>query len=1084
MSTSSAVEFGSNADQPTVTFHISIANSGSRGRTHCYLRWVAIQCCLVISKRRIPQFRIVALIPLLISSWPGPVFPQDLNLRIDRISLEQGLSQSTVNAIIQDRQGFMWFGTEDGLNRYDGYDFVVYKNDPFDSNSISDSRIMCLHEDDGGDIWVGTFRGGLNRYVRVEDRFIRYKHDPANPRSLSGNSVSAIEQDSAGTIWIGLWGGGLSRYDPNTNSFLRYRHDPTSPRSLGDDRVTSICVGRDGGMWVGTWGGVHKQNVTPGEGESSSFAPFDRIGNYSVTRIYEDKSGCLWVGTLGSGVIRYDEKTNELSAYHHEKNNMKSFSSGGVKCILEDSKGDLWIGTYGGGLNRFDRATNTFFHFQAGPENVYSLKDNYIFSLCEDRTGRLWIGTGASGLGLHHPDKRKFVHHFQIPSVPHSLSNNVVRALAEDSRGDLWVGTLGGGLDRYDKENGGFVHFRYTQNRSAGIASNSILSLMEDRFGFLWIGTDNEGLDRYDRRSGDFAHYRNIPGDSLSLSDNAIFSTYEDRAGYLWVGTAKGLNRFDRNTQRFEQYYRQKSNPNSLSGNWIYSIYEDRRGFLWIGTWGSGLTRYDRRTGTFKHFKPEPHNSRSMSDLTVFAIVEDSNENLWLGTANGLNQYVREDDRFAHFTEKDGLPNNVVYGILPDDAGNLWLSTNNGLCKFNPETHRCQNYDIFDGLQSNEFNQGAYCRSKGGQMFFGGINGFNAFYPDSIRMNTNIPPIVLTSFRVFDKPVRMDRSAWMLNDIQLSYNDNFFSFEFAALDYAAPQKNRYAYMLEGFDRDWIYSGTRRYASYTNLDGGEYVFRVKGSNNDDVWNEQGVSVRITIIPPFWRTWWFTLTSAFTIVAIGFQAYRYRVGQLLKVERMRARIATDLHDDIGASLSRIALFSEVAKEEASGTSPRLYEMSQKIGDNARELLDAVGTLVWSIDPRHDRFQDVLTHMKNFAQEMFSAKGIDYTLEIKPEVEKFQLSLEARKNLLLIFKEAVNNIIRHADCRTAMVNMAIENGSLQLKVIDDGKGILDEQTRSGHGLANMQIRAKSMGGELSVQTIKGTGTSVLLQVPTQRR
>jgi len=1020
------------------------------------------------------------------------MFPQDKGMKFDQISLEQGLSQSTVNAIIQDRQGFMWFGTEDGLNRYDGYNFVVYRNNPLDSSSVSDNRILALCEDNNGDIWIGTFRGGLNRYVRDEDMFIRYKHEPSNPRSLSSNSVSAVEQDSTGVIWIGTWGGGLNRYDAKSDSFLRFRHNPGEPNSLVDDRVTSLCIDRTGGLWVGTWGGLSKISLNVKDGVFSSVAGFDRyqhdekdprgLSSDQVTRLYEDEFGDLWVGTLESGINRYDGKTNGFIAYRHEENNMKSLSSGGVRCILGDRRGDLWIGTYGGGLNRFDRNANIFFHYQFVPENVYSLKDNLIFSLCEDRTGRIWIGTGASGLNLYDPDKRKFVHNFQVPSDPQSLSNNVVRALTEDGRGDLWVGTLGGGLDRYDKKEGGVTHFRYAQNDPKGISSSSIISLREDKFGLLWIGTDNKGLDRYDRHTGKFVHFRHNPVDSLSLSNNVIFSIYEDRGRYLWVGTANGLNLFDRKAHTFIRYYSETDNPNSLSGNWVYSIYEDSKGFLWVGTWGSGVSRYDRRTSIFKRYQPEPNNPHSLSDLTVFAIVEDNNEDLWLGTANGLNQYVRAKDTFIHYTERDGLPNNVVYGILPDDAGNLWLSTNHGLCKFNRETHRCQNYDIFDGLQSNEFNQGAYCKSKSGQMFFGGINGFNAFYPDSIKRNTNIPPVVLTSFRVFDKPVRLDQSVWMLDDIQLSYNDNFFSFEFAALDYTAPQKNRYAYMLEGFDRDWIYSGTRRYASYTNLDGGEYVFRVKGSNNDDVWNEQGVSVRITIIPPFWKTWWFILVAAFTIAAASFQAYRYRVSQLLKVERMRTRIATDLHDDIGASLSRIALFSEVAKEEASRTSPRLYEMSQKIGDNARELLDAVGTLVWSIDPRHDRFQDVVTHMKNFAQEMFAAKGIDYSLEVEREVEHLGLPLEARKNLLLIFKEAVNNVVRHSQCTSVRVSLQVYDRMLEMLISDDGKGLSSSGGDRGHGLANMKMRAESIGGECTISSKNGEGTHVQVRLPLQ--
>ena len=337
---------------------------------------------------------------------------------------------------------------------------------------------------------------------------------------------------------------------------------------------------------------------------------------------------------------------------------------------------------------------------------------------------------------------------------------------------------------------------------------------------------------------------------------------------------------------------------------------------------------------------------------------------------------------------------------------------------------------------------------------------------------------------MFDKPLKPYQSIWAQKEIHLSYNENFFSFEFVALDYTAPQNNQYAYMLEGFDNDWIYCGTRRYAAYTNLGGGEYIFRVKGSNNDRVWNEQGTSIMVIIAPPFWRTWWFIVLSISTFITIIYLIYHYRVNQLLKIERMRTRIATDLHDDIGASLSRIALFSEVAKEEASKASPRLLEMSQKIGDNARELLDAVGTLVWSIDPRHDRFDDVITHMKNFAQEMFSVKGIEYSLDIQPELSKLRLPLDVRKNLLLVFKEAVNNVVKHADCKTAQVSMRLVDGLLEMNITDDGKGLPAHGTHDGHGLTNMKLRAQAMNADLSIHSRDGKGAVVSLRLSLARK
>ncbi len=543
-----------------------------------------------------------------------------------------------------------------------------------------------------------------------------------------------------------------------------------------------------------------------------------------------------------------------------------------MRAIYEDRSGVLWVGTWGGGLNRFNREEETFAHWVNNPENPSSLSDNSVYSIYEDRSGVLWIGT-VNGLNRFKIGREKFTQWEKEPGNPDSLSHNFVLSIYEDRSGALWVGTDGGGLSRYDPVNETFTHWINEPGKPNSLSSNNVRTISGDRTGALWLGTKG-GLDKFDPEKETFTHWRNEPGKPDSLSNNEILSIYEDRTGVLWIGTnGGGLNRFNREKGTFTHWINEPGNSSSLGHNAIVSIYEDRKGVLWIGTNGGGLNRFNHEDGTFTRWINEPGNLNSLSNNKILSLHEDQSGILWIGTlGGGLNKFDREEETFTRYTEKDGLPNNVIYGILEDDDGYLWLSTNKGLSKFSLQTESFRNYDIHDGLQMNEFNQGAFHKNNG-KLFFGGIKGFIAFFPDNIKNNPNIPSIVITKFKKFDEIIKTN-----VTDTEksvLSYKDKYFSFEFAALDYRNPDKNQYAYMMEGFDKDWIHSGTRRSATYTQLDPGEYIFRVKGSNNDGVWNEEGVSIKIIIPPPFWQTWWFRILAAMFLLGLIFIGYRKRV-----------------------------------------------------------------------------------------------------------------------------------------------------------------------------------------------------------------
>jgi ligand-binding sensor domain-containing protein/signal transduction histidine kinase len=816
---------------------------------------------------------------------------RDNDIKFERISLEQGLSGSMVFCILQDSRGFLWFGTHDGLNKYDGYDFEIYKHSAEDPHSLGDNSVWTIYEDHLGVLWVGTDGGGLNRFDRGNERFVRYQHDPDNPNSLSNDVVRSIYEDQSGVLWVGTGGGGLDRFDRETEEFTHYQYEAGDPGTLSHDFVTSIYEDRFGLLWVGTNGGglsgfdrenerfVHYQ-ASPddphslGDNYEVSTDPHSLSSSYVVT-IYEDHSGTLWIGTWG-GLDRFDRETGQFTHYQNDPSDPTSLSHNYVPAIYEDQSGVFWVGTGGGGLNRFDPENEQFVHYQTNPDDPYSLSNDRVWSIYQDRSGVLWIGTGGGGINKFDRETERFAHYQTDPNDPYSLSHNNVTSIYEDRSGVLWVGTGGGGLNRFDRETGRFTHLQSDLSGPYTLSHNTVASIYQDRVGAMWIGTFG-GLNKFYPTNGRFFHYQNDPDDPHSLSGNSVRPIHEDRSGVLWVGTSKGLNGFVRGVDGFVRYQHEPADPTSLSHDNVFSIYEDRSGVLWIGTFGGGLNQFDRENERFIRYQNDPDDPHSLGDNNVASIYEDRSGVLWVGTyGGGLNKFDRETETFTHYRyQEDGLPGDMVYGILEDDEGNLWLSTNNGLSKFNPQTEAFKNYDVRDGLQGDEFNAGACYRSSDGEMFFGGPNGLNAFYPDRIEDNPYIPSIVLTSLTQDGKDVDLGQAVEDVQEVTFRWPDNSFEFEFAALSYVQSEKNQYAYLLEGFDEDWKYIETRRFGRYTNLPGKTYTLRIKGSNNDGVWNEDGISVTISVVPPFWETWWFRGIVALTLVGGAIGGYRLRV-----------------------------------------------------------------------------------------------------------------------------------------------------------------------------------------------------------------
>lgn len=818
---------------------------------------------------------------------------QGLRINFERISIENGLSQSKVFAILQDHKGFLWVGTQDGLNKYDAYSFTVYKHHIEDSTSLSDNYIWSLFEDREGTLWVGTNGGGLNRFDRENEQFIRYTHDPKDPNSLSDNYVWTVFEDRAGTMWVGTRFGGLNKLDRRTGNFKSYVNDPKVPQSLSYNYVMAIHEDRDNNLWIGTnGGGLDKFDRSA---ETFIHYKFDSknpasISENRVWTVYEDRYGILWAGTNNSGLNRFEPKENKFIRYKNNPADPHSISNNWIKLIFEDSTGRLWIGS-NKGLNLYDREHDRFVPYYNDPLDDKSISNNAVNASTVDHTGIVWLGTYGGGLNKFDPNKEKFRHYYWDVSDPNSLSGNQVVALFEDHEGILWIGTDENGLDRLDRKTNTFTHFLHRGGDPRSLAHNRVLSIYEDRAGTLWIGTRGGGLSKYDRTTNSFSNFKLDKENPNSPVNNIIYCILEDRKENLWIAArGKGLNRFDRKSGEFIPY---RYDPQSLTDNIIYTLYETKSGELWVGTNGGGLVRINTENSSFVRYTHVNNNPQSISHNIVLSLYEDRSGILWVGTSGGLNLFDPKTEAFTRYTEKDGLPNDAIFGILEDAKGHLWLSTNKGLSRFTPPMVSpreaghggvFRNYDIADGLQSNEFNQGAFWQARDGYMFFGGINGFNSFHPDSIKENRNVPSLVLTGFKKFNKDVKLSKSISEIETIELSHEDYVFSFEFAALNFSSTEKNTYAYLMEGFDKDWNYVGNRRYASYTNLNPGEYIFRVKGANSDGVWNETGTSVRIVISPPYWQTWWFRFIIAAFILGTTFGVYYIRIANIEKQKKI--------------------------------------------------------------------------------------------------------------------------------------------------------------------------------------------------------
>ncbi|MBN2245311.1 MAG: GAF domain-containing protein [Candidatus Aminicenantes bacterium] len=892
-------------------------------------------------------------------------------IRFKHLTLDDGLSQSTVFCILQDEKGFLWFGTEDGMNKYDGKKIIQINPEPGNPNSLTYNYIGAIYEDSEGFIWIGTQGGGLDRYDPEVDNFTHFRSGSDPTSSLSDNFINVICQCQHGIILIGT-NNGLNILDPQTGRFLCYQNDPDIPGTLSDNQVSSLLVDRNDTIWVGTYNGLnhfkHRDDLHD-QYQNIAFKS-DILSHKHVTTLYEDKNSTIWIGTE-TGLYHYNEKTEDFIQYQSDPYDPFSLSSNHIYSICEDRFSNIWIGTMNG-LNLYDRVTQHFRRFYSDPSNPTSLINNSIRSLLEDRTGVFWVGT-HSGLSRFDQEGKKFNHIHSKINDPNSLSSSDTYSIYLDKEGTFWIGTYGGGLNKYIPEQNKYIHYRHDPHDPYSLSNNYIRTVTEDHNGTLWIGTNGGGLNRFNPKQEKFFHYQANPTDPKSISSDQIRWIFEDSTHSLWIGTINGLNKYDRKNDNFLHFMHDPKKAESISNDFVYIIFEDKNRTLWIGTL-EGLNRYDRETKTFYAYFSDPDNVNSLSSSEILAMYEDKSGRFWIGTGVGLNYFDRKNQKFTRYTVKEGLPNNVIYAIGEDNSGNLWISTNKGLSKFDPLSGTFRNFDVKDGLQSNEFNLGAVLVSPNGEMYFGGINGIVRFYPDEIKDNPFIPPVVITDVQVFNRSilVGMKENGWTVlektvpysTEIKLSHKARLINIEFAALHYASPENNRYKYKMEGLEDAWYNIGEQHFASFTNIPPGNYAFRVIASNNDNLWNNEGTTLRIIIIPPFWKTLWFRGALLLSIFLLLFMIYKIRTRSIrernIELEKHVRKRTLDLQKEI-AERRRL---EGKAKREAMRTA-LIYEASKKaiskldLGELLHDIVNSIcesfnyyGVIIFLLDEKKNR------------------------------------------------------------------------------------------------------------------------------------
>ena len=1002
--------------------------------------------------------------------------------RFTRVSTADGLSQSRVSQIVQDDRGFIWFGTQYGIDRYDGYEFKVFVHEPGRVNSLAGAYIYSLYKDRSGMLWIGCNRT-LDRFDPRTETFTHYQIETDELANL-GSTVVHISQDRSGLLWLAT-ATGLHQLDPNTGRIVHFRHSADNPGGLSTNDITWSGEDRNGDFWVGTADGLDKFDRTTGKVLLHIPVPDPKQVGF-----FEDRFGLFWIyHEFGTGLAIYDRASNTLTKYSFYRQEPSPGADTGVKGIIEDRNGKLWLGSPGIGLLQFDRDKRRFIRYRNRPGDLHSIGEDKVIALFRDREGNVWTGLHSVGPNHFSPDKSAFEVFKHQADDPNSLSVDFVNAILEDSRGSLWLGN-DDGVNRLDRKTGKLTGI------AVGIGTKPmIIHITEDRSGMLWLGTYGRGLYSYDPNSGRSKSYRHNSADPTSLSSDLVWGTFEDHAGNLWVATDDGLDLLDRDKRSFHVY---KPDLDARIKQIYVRIAEDEKGTLWLGTLQSGLQHFDPVTHRFTVYKSNPSDPSSLRDDSVGAVYIASTNLIWIGTENGLNRLDPATGKFAAYDSHNGLSGNLIDCILEDDRGYLWMNTNKGLSKFDPNDGTFANYSDADGLPGTDMTGWASCyKSRRGEMFFAGFAGAVGFFPDRLEEALPYgPQVVFTDLELSGAPATIGAGGPLAQSIAyterivLPHEMNIFSLTFAGLRYFSPESNRYRYKLEGLDNNWYeVGGTKRRATYTTLPAGVYTFRVQAATARGAWNEPGTSLQIVMSPAWWATWWFRAiyVSLFALaIWAAFVVRMRRLSRQLTIrmqERVneRTRIARELHDTLLQGLVSASLQLEVADRQIASDATA-KPLVQRVSQLLRQLIDESRHTVRHLRLRRSQEENLERALTQISSDLAAPRKVKYQVVV--EGTPRSLRPRVRDEIYRIGGEALANAFRHADASAVETMLEYGRDHFRLLVRDDGQGIDPEVLRAGReghfGLSGLRERARKIGARLKIRTAAGAGTEIDLIVP----
>ncbi|MEM6261684.1 MAG: two-component regulator propeller domain-containing protein [Bacteroidota bacterium] len=1012
--------------------------------------------------------------------------------RSEAIGLERGLSQSSIFAITQDQEGLLWLGTEDGLNRFNGYEFTVYKNEPFEPTSLGENLVTCLLADSKDRIWAGHRRNGVSIMSLPDSGFFTFSHDSDDSTSLSSNSISCFLEDQNANIWIGTSKGlTLVSNKQAHHRVLQFDHFlPVQDATNGLANYVSCVLEKDEEhLWVGTYTGLYIFNK-----ETQAFSKVTNLPEAFQNQLFfcltYDQKGRLAAGT-SKGLLVQNSMGNWEAFFTEQLGKRPELH---VSDIRLTRKGDLLVGTTGAGLFRriFDPNTQQYLpeweQFGKMARPGFQLASDHIRSLYIDRLNPdlLWIGHATNCLEKLLLRPSAFQNELLTDSlVAARVNTHYIGSVLQNQKGDIWMGTNNGLV----RDNGTYRVFQRKRSKNPSYNANTVTDMEEAFDGSIWIGGYG-GLDRFEPKEGGKGTFSHVDFKGR-CHQPPVLSIHQGNDSVLYVGFRKGFNARNPASGAFWSCAIELDSilPDASPSIQLYTLFQDSRNRLWVGS-SAGLLCYPPTNDPWNElqnlspsfFKHDSKDPKSIRNDAILCINEGQDGTIWLGTFNGLIQVEEQngDIRFHAYTEKDGLANNRVYGILFEDAGNaLWMSTNNGISRFDLIKKTFTNFDSQDGLQGNEFNSQAYFKAKDGQMFFGGTNGYTRFYPNEVSLDTIPPKVLITSYALPGQPVRtLNQSG-----LTLPYRENSFTVNFNGLNYLNPESHQYAYRLEGLHRNYISCGFTRQVNFTNLPPGDYTLQVIASNADGIWSEQGDALRITIQPPFWQTlWFFALIAAIVaLTLLGIHQYRIRakVHRMTDLERVRKNAAADFHDELGHKLTVISLFGEIAKKKLENNDDASSQLD-KIISHANSLYYGMKDLLWVLDPSKDSVYDLMLLLRDFGDELFDKTGVEFHAEgIRPNLKHFQLEMDQKRHIMLIFKESMNNSLKHASASQAKLTVTHGLHNLHIEFSDNGKGFNTEADLRGNGLPNLRSRAQKIDASLSILS-SGKGTKVELDCP----